>query len=108
MSVPAAFAAGAHYDELLQAALRRFFPRAVLETHSVLSQSSSGKLSMDPTSDPAALAVRWFGARHVLRVPAQHPFTVHEVRLARAIGSVLSARHRAIFEPHVMTTRPEL
>jgi hypothetical protein len=108
MSVPAAFAAGAHYDELLQAALRRFFPRAVLETESVASLSSSGRLSMDPTSDPAALAVRWFGARHVLRVPERQPFTVHEVRLARAIGGVLSARYRAIFEPRLMTTRPEL
>jgi hypothetical protein len=108
MAIPLAFAAGAHYDELLQAALRRFFPRAVLETHSVLSQSSSGKLSMDPTSDPAALAVRWFGARHVLRVPERYPFTLHEVRLARGIGAVLSARYRAVFEPHLMTTRPEL
>lgn len=108
MTVPAAFAAGAHYDELLQAALRRFYPRAVLETESVISLSSSGRLSMDPTSDPAALAVRWFGARHVLRVPEKHPFTVHEVRLARSIGAVLSARYRAVFEPKLMMQRPEL
>jgi hypothetical protein len=108
MTVPAAFAAGALYDNLLQEALRRFFPRAVLETESVLSLSSSGRLSMDPTADPAALAVRWFGTRHVLRVPERQPFTVHEVRLARAIGAVLSARYRAVFEPEVMTQRPEL
>lgn len=108
MTVPAAFAAGAHYDALLQAALRRFFSRAILETQSVASLSSSGRLSMDPTSDPSALAVRWFGARHVLRVPEQQPFTLHEVRLARAIGAVLSARYHALFEPHVMTERPEL
>jgi hypothetical protein len=108
MTVPAAFAAGALYDELLQEALRRFFPRAVLETESVLSLSSAGRLSMDPTTDPAALAVRWFGARHVLRVPSRHPFTVHEVRLARAIGAVLSARYRAVFDPQLMTQRPEL
>jgi hypothetical protein len=108
MNVPAAFAAGALYDNLLQAALRRFLPRAVLESESMPSLSSSGRLSMEPTSDPAALAVRWFGTRHVLRVPTQQPFTVHEVRLARAIGAVLSARYRAMFEPAVMTQRPEL
>jgi hypothetical protein len=108
MTVPAAFAAGALYDELLQGALRRFFPRAVLETESVLSLSSAGRLSMEPTTDPAALAVRWFGTRHVLRVPPKQPFSVHEVRLARAIGAVLSARYRAVFDPQLMTQRPEL
>ena len=108
MTVPATFAAGAIYDDLLQAALRRFFPRAVLETESVLSLSSTGRLSMDPTSDPAALAVRWFGTRHVLRVPESMPFTVHEVRVARTIGAVLSTRYRAMFDPNLMTQRPDL
>jgi hypothetical protein len=73
-----------------------------------MSLSSTGRLSMDPTSDPAALAVRWFGARHVLRVPERHPFTVHEVRLARTIGAVLSTRYGAMFDPQVMAQRPEL
>ena len=46
--------------------------------------------------DPCVLAVRWFGNRYVLRVPQRRPFTPHEVRFARAIGSVLQARYRAI------------
>jgi hypothetical protein len=108
MSLPAAFAASALYDRLLQAALQRFFSRAVFETESVASESSHGRLAMEPTSDPAALALRWFGTRHTLRVPEGIPFTRHEVRLARAIGAVLSARYRAMFEPRLMAARSDL
>jgi hypothetical protein len=46
--------------------------------------------------------------RHVLHVPARRPFTDHEVRLARAIGTVLAARYRAIFDPKQMLERGEL
>jgi hypothetical protein len=108
MSVPVAFAASALYDRLLQAALTRFFSRAVFEVEPVPSESSHGRLSMEPTSDPSALALRWFGTRHTLRVPRGSPFTRHEVRLARAIGLVLAARHRAMFEPRLMANRSDL
>jgi hypothetical protein len=108
MSLPAAFAASALYDRLLQAALQRFFSRAVLETEAVPSVSSHGRLSMEPTADPAALTLRWFGTRHTLRVPPGVPFTAHEVRLARAIGAVLAARYRAMFEPRLMAARSDL
>ena len=54
------------------------------------------------------LTIRWFGSRHVLHVPARRPFTAHEVRLARAIGAVLSMRYRAIFDPKQMLERGEL
>src|SRR5205085_1406675 len=54
------------------------------------------------------LTIRWFGSRHVLHVPAPRPFTAHEVRLARAIGTVLAARYRAIFDPKQMLERGEL
>src|SRR5678816_3602484 len=45
---------------------------------------------------------------HVLHVPAARPFTEHEVSLARAIGTVLAARYRAIFDPKQMLERGEL
>jgi hypothetical protein len=44
----------------------------------------------------------------VLHVPTRRPFTQHEVRLAKAIGRVLAARYRAIFDPKQMLERGEL
>jgi hypothetical protein len=43
-----------------------------------------------------------------LHVPARRPFTRHEVRLAKAIGSVLALRYRALFDPRQMLERGEL
>jgi hypothetical protein len=108
MSLPPVFAASALYDNLLQAALRQFFGRATFETEPIPSLSSDGRLAIEPTNDPSVLTIRWFGSRHVLHVPAKRPFTAHEVRLARAIGTVLAARYRAIFDPKQMLERGEL
>ena len=108
MSLPPVFAASALYDSLLQAALRQFFGRATFETEPIPSLSSDGRLAIEPTNDPSVLSIRWFGMRHVLHVPARRPFTDHEVRLARAIGTVLAARYRAIFDPKTMLERGEL
>jgi hypothetical protein len=108
MSLPPVFAASALYDNLLQAALRQFFGRATFETEPTPSLSSDGRLAIEPTGDPSILTIRWFGTRHVLHVPARRPFTQHEVRLARAIGSVLAARYRAMFDPRQMLDRGEL
>ncbi len=108
MSLPPVFAASALYDSLLQAALRQFFSRATFETEPIPSLSSDGRLAIEPTSDPSVLTIRWFGSRHVLHVPAKRPFTAHEVRLARAIGAVLAARYRAIFDPTQMLERGDL
>ena len=108
MSLPPVFAASALYDSLLQAALRQFFSRATFGTEPIPSLSSDGRLAIEPTNDPSALSIRWFGSRHVLHVPARRPFTAHEVRLARAIGTVLAARYRAIFDPKQMLERGEL
>jgi len=108
MSLPPVFAASALYDGLLQAALRQFFGRATFETEPIPSLSSDGRLAIEPTNDPSVLTIRWFGSRHVLHVPAKRPFTTHEVRLARAIGTVLAARYRAIFDPKQMLERGEL
>ena len=108
MSVPPVFAASALYDSLLQTALRQFFGRATFETEPIPSQSSDGRLAIEPTNDPSVLSIRWFGMRHVLHVPARRPFTEHEVRLAKAIGRVLAARYRAIFDPRQMLERGDL
>ena len=108
MSLPPVFAASALYDQLLQGALRQFFDRATFETEPTPSLSSDGRLAIEPTGDPSVLSVRWFGTRHVLHVPASRPFTAHEVRLARAIGSVLATRYRAIFDPRQMVERGDL
>jgi hypothetical protein len=108
MSLPPVFAASALYDNLLQAALRQFFSRATFETEPIPSLSSDGRLAIEPTGDPSVLTIRWFGSRHVLHVPARRPFTAHEVRLARAIGAVLSIRYRALFDPRQMLERGEL
>jgi hypothetical protein len=108
MSLPPVFAASALYDNLLQAALRQFFSRATFETEPIPSLSSDGRLAIEPTGDPSVLTIRWFGSRHVLHVPARRPFTSHEVRLARAIGAVLSLRYRAIFDPRQLLERGEL
>jgi hypothetical protein len=107
-SVPPVFAASALYDNLLQAALRQFFSRATFETEPIPSMSSDGRLAIEPTSDPSVLSIRWFGTRHILHVPGKRPFTLHEVQLARAIGTVLATRYRAIFDPKQMLERGDL
>ena len=108
MALPPVFAASALYDNLLQSALRQFFGRATFETEPIPSLSSDGRLAIEPTTDPAKLSIRWFGSRHVLHVPSRRPFTQHEVRLAKAIGSVLALRYRAIFDPRQMLERGDL
>jgi hypothetical protein len=108
MALPPVFAASALYDNLLQSALRQFFGRATFETEPIPSLSSDGRLAIEPTHDPSVLSIRWFGSRHVLHVPARRPFTEHEVRLAKAIGSVLALRYRAIFDPRQMLERGDL
>jgi hypothetical protein len=108
MSLPPAVAVGALYDSLLQGALRQFFSRASLDTEPTPSASSDGRLSIEPSSDPYALTIRWFGTRYTLRVRGRWPFTAHEVRFARAIGAVLAARYRAILNPRVIAERSDL
>lgn len=108
MPVPPAFAASALYDSLLQSALQRFLARATLEVEASLSDSSTGSLSIEPTDDPCELVLRWFGTRHILHVPRVQPFTAHELRVARAIGEVLSARYQAIFDSAVLAARADL
>jgi hypothetical protein len=108
MTVPPALAVGALYDSVLQSALRQFFERASLDTEVTPSQSSDGRLSIEPSANPAALIIRWFGTRYTLRVPPRWPFTAHEVRLAQAIGAVLAARYSAILNPRIIAERNDL
>ena len=46
--------------------------------------------------------------RYMLRVPPRRPFSAHETRFAKAIGSVLAARFRAILSRQFMVERGEL
>jgi len=96
------------YDSVLQSALRQFFERASLDTEVTPSVSSDGRLSIEPSANPAALIIRWFGTRYTLRVPSRWPFTAHEVRLAQAIGAVLAARYSAILNPRMIAERNDL
>ena len=107
-SLPPALAVGALYDTFLQNALRQFFSRATFDTEPILSASSDGRLAIEASDDPCALVVRWFGTRYILRVPERRPFTEQETRFAKAIGSVLAARYRAILNPKLMIDRGEL
>ena len=108
MSSPPSLAVGALYDSLLQSALRQFFERATLDTEMTPSVSSDGRLAIEPSANPAALIVRWFGTRYTLRVPGRWVFTAHEVRLAQAIGAVLAARFSAILNPRIIAERGDL
>ena len=108
MSVPPALAVGALYDSVLQSALRQFFDRASLDTEATPSVSSDGRLSIEPSANPAALIIRWFGTRYTLRVPGRWFFTAHEVRLAQAIGAVLAARYSALLNPRIIAERNDL
>ncbi len=68
-------AVGALYDSLLQSALRQFFERATLDAEPTPSVSSDGRLAIEPSANPSALIIRWFGTRYTLRVPGRWPFT---------------------------------
>jgi hypothetical protein len=107
-NLPPALAVGALYDSFLQAALQQFFERATFGSEPILSASSDGRLAIEPTDDPSVLFIRWFGTRYGLSVPPRRPFTGHEIRLARSIGSVLAARYHAILNPKAMIERGEL
>lgn len=108
MSVPQTTNVGALYDTQLQSALRQFFDRAALDTEPTTSSSPDARLAIEPSANPAALIIRWFGTRYTLRVPGRWLFTAHEVRLAQAIGTVLAARYHAILNPQIIARRGDL
>jgi hypothetical protein len=109
MSESQAFIARALYDTQFQAALRRFFPRAVLEIERSADDGAPDEgLAIEASGDPARLVLCLFGRRHMLRAPDAQPFSEHESRLARAIATVLDARYRAIFDPRLMALRSDL
>lgn len=101
-------AVGALYDSMLQSALRQFFERATLDTEPTPSVVADGRLAIEPSANPNALIIRWFGTRYTLRVPRRWAFTAHEVRLAQAIGTVLAARYHAIHNPRIIAERTGL
>ena len=106
--MPQTSAVPALYDTQLQSALRQFFERATLDTEPTTSQAPDVRLAIEPSANPAALIIRWFGTRYTLRVPGRWLFTAHEVRLAQAIGTVLAARYHAILDPQIIARRGDL
>ena len=107
MALPPAAAVSSLYDRLLQSALRQFFSRASLFLEPAAQISTDGRFDIQ-LAGPATLGVQWFGTTYTLRVSTRWPFTAHEVRLARAIGAVLSARYRAILNPRIVAERGDL
>jgi hypothetical protein len=107
MSLPPAAAVSSLYDRLLRAALRHFFERATLDLEPATTVTTDGRFEIQH-ADPQTLGVQWFGTRYTLRVSPRWPFTRHEVRLATAIGAVLSARYRAILNPRIVAERGDL
>lgn len=108
MATPPVTAVGALYDSMLQSALRQFFDRATLDAEPTSSVTPDGRLAIEPSANPNALIIRWFGTRYTLRVPRRWAFTAHEVRLAQAIGAVLAARYHAIHNPRIIAERTDL
>src|SRR5690242_709718 len=96
------------HEGFLQTALRRFFDRAELSVEPVIPQPGDTSIAVRLEDEGCQLTVRWFGTVSVLRVSRRRPFSSHEVRLARAVASVLEARYRAIFNPQLMAEEREL
>jgi len=101
-------ALNAFYDGILQAALRQFFRRASLAIEAGQSQTSDGALTIEPSIEPSTLSLSWAGTRYSLRMPGRGTFTPHQIRMARAIVSVIRARYRAILNPELAAERGEL
>ena len=99
---------GTLYDVMLQSALRQFFERAAVDAEPTPSVPRDTRLAIDPSANPSALIISWFGTRYTLRVPERRVFTAHEVRLAQAIGAVLAARYHAIHNPRIIAERGDL
>jgi hypothetical protein len=101
-------AVGALYDSMLQSALRQFFDRATVDAEPTPSIPRDTRLAIEPSANPSALIISWFGTRYTLRVPGRWAFSAHEVRLAQAIGAVLAARYHAIHNPRIIAERGDL
>jgi hypothetical protein len=108
VSRPSDATVGALYDTLVRSALQQFFERASLDAEPTTSPAPDGRLAIEPSANPAALIIRWFGTRYTLRVPGRWLFTAHEVRLAQAIGAVLAARFQGILKPQIIAERGDL
>ena len=93
---------------MLQSALRQFFERATVDAEPTPSVPRDTRLAIEPSANPSALIISWFGTRYTLRVPGRWVFTAHEVRLAQAIGNVLAARYHAIHSPRIIAERGDL
>src|SRR4051812_3560405 len=108
MALPPALALGTLYEGVMHAALRQFFSRATLEIETSQPAPLDQPLTIEPSSDPSTLTICWLGTRYQLHAAGRWAFTAHEIRMARAIGAVISARYRAILSPQLAAERGEL
>lgn len=95
------------FRRLLHQALRRFLPRAGAEPGTPRSEASD-VLRIELDEPGLSLTVAWLGTCEVWRVPRERPFSEHELRMVRAIGAVLEARYRAVFNPQMLADHADL
>ena len=93
---------GALYSDLLVQGLSHFFPDAHIEAVGRVDTTETDRLfeSAVDDHDQNVLMLQWLGRAYALRRPG-HPFTDCEASLADAIGRVLGARYRALFNPDI-------
>src|SRR5258706_13660954 len=108
MSTPAALALGALFDSVLQAALRQFFRRAVLEIEPGKSPRTDRPPEIEAIVDPSTLCISWAGTTYMLRMPGHVTFTSHQVRMARAIVAVVAGRYPAGPKPQLLAESGEV
>jgi hypothetical protein len=109
VNLPPALVVGALYDSFLQAAMRQFLRAGHLRDRA----DAVGQLRRPAVDRADRRSLRDVRAvvRHAATssaCPRGVPFTDHEIRLARSIGSVLGPRYHAILNPKAMVERGEL
>src|SRR4051812_43957081 len=107
-SIPPALALSGFYEGVLQAALRQFFRRAWLEIEPGPSIRPDRPLKIETMIDPSTQRISWAGTTYALRMPGRVTFTPHQIRMARAIVSVIDSRYRATLNPELAAERGDL
>ncbi len=83
------------YGELLERGMRYFFPTSRLTVLRPIPMNRQ-VLTYRPQQE-AVLELEWLQSRYALSKPGK-PFTDHEKRLLKSIGSVLSTRYHLLFD----------
>ena len=93
------------YSDFLERGLRYFLPGCQLE---LAGPATRNRPTLDFQSRPdGTLELDWFGHRYIFHHP-HGTFSENQIRLVGAIASVLSARHRSIFNAASSATSLQL